>query len=342
MALLSRTAENLYWIGRYVERAENMARLLESGKRMSAIPRVADQPPPWEAILSAAGVLSNFQDEYAAVNQSNAVDHLAFSQSNPSSIHSSVAAARANARSVRTAMTIDMWEALNSFWHEILRTPVIETGRGQLLPFLERVKQYCALFRGVAESTMLQNDAYNFLRLGTFVERTDCTARLLDVEYYALTHPEEAEDSPVDTYHWAVILRATSSVRAYNWVYGGGYDLENMIDFLVFNNRSPRSLAHCIERTTEHLDRLALLYAERHDSHEICASMATDLSRNAAEEVIEGGLHEFLTRFIARNNWLSNQIARDYHFSNVVQSQEMTSDEEVKAEEDQPLSQAVS
>ncbi len=343
MALLSRTAENLYWIGRYVERAENMARLLESGKRMSAIPRVADQPPPWEAILSVAGVLHTFKEQHTELNQLNTVAHMAFSQDNPSSIYSAIAAARANARSIRTAMTIDMWEAINEFWHSLLGTGPIEPGDGRLLPFLDTVKQKCALFRGVADSTILRNDTYDFLRLGTFVERADCTARLLDVEYFALTQPEDAADSPIDTYHWAVILRATSSARAYNWVYGGGYDLENMIDFLVLNTRSPRSLAFCIENITEHLNRLARLYAERHDCHEICASIATELSQNDAEAVIESGLHEFLTRFIARNNWLSSQIGRDYHFTNMALPVDpKPEDEDLDEVSEQSLNQAMS
>lgn len=335
MALLSRTAENLYWIGRYVERAENMARLLESGKRMSAVPRQDDQPPPWEAILSAAGVLHSFRSKFSEMNQRNTVLHMVFAQDNPSSVYSTIAAARANARSIRTAMTIDMWEALNEFWHTLLATAPIEPGDGRLLPFLDSVKRNCSIFRGVVESTILRNDAYDFIRLGMYIERADCTARLLDVEHFALHHPEDSVDQPVDSYHWAVILRATSSLRAYNWVYGGGYSLENMIDFLVLNTQSPRSLAYCAEKITEHLNRLARLYAERHDSHEICASISAELSNNEAESVIENGLHEFLTRFIGRNNWLSAQIGRDYHFTNIA----LPIDPKPEDEDDETLSE---
>ena len=317
MALLSRTAENLFWIGRYVERAENMARLLETGKRMSAVPTDDEVQPEWEPVLSAAGVLHQFNAEYDTINQRNAVDFVAFSRDNPSSIVSTIAAARANARSIRTAFTIDMWEAINEFWLSIRDIEAITPGQGHLIPFLDQVKQNCALFRGVSESTALRNDGYDFLRLGMFIERADCTARILDVKYFALLDPQEEVAGSVDTYQWAVILRATSSLRSFNWVYGCGYDLDNIVDFLVLNTQSPRSLAYCIENVTRHLDRLSRLYAERHDCHEICASIQSELNSNGAEEIIQEGLHEFLTRFVARNNWLSTQIGRDYHFASM-------------------------
>lgn len=314
MALLSRTAEAIYWIGRYVERADNMARLLESGKRMSAVPQADDQPPPWEAILAAAGVFDGFRQRYAVVDQRNTVDYMTFSQENPSSIRSSISVARANARSIRTALTIDMWEALNELYHALNKMAPLEPGDGRLQPFLDLVKGQCALIRGVISSTLLRNDGFSFLCLGMFIERADCTARLLDVEYFAMV----GEGDAVDTYHWAVILRATSSLRAYNWEYGGGYDPDNMVDFLVFSTRSPRSLAFCVENITEHLNRLARLYSARHDCHEICGAIEGELVAADAASVREAGLHDFLTRFIARNNWLSTQIARDYHFMSAV------------------------
>lgn len=317
MALLSRTAESLYWVGRYVERAENMARLLDTGKRMSAIPGDSAHQSEWEPILAAAGARQNYDALYPEVSQRNVVDFVAYSPQNASSIVSCIECARDNARSMRTAFTIDMWEALNEFWLELRARPPVRPGDGGLAPFLDWVKRSCALFRGVADSTMLRNDSYDFLRLGTFIERADSTARLLDVKYYALLKPEDAVAGGVDTYQWMVVLRATSSLRAYNWVYGGGYEPVKIADFLILNAHSARSLSYCMEKTTEHLNRLARLYAQRHDAHEICASMYAELADNSIEAIFQGGLHEFLTRFIARNNWLSTQIARDYYFSSM-------------------------
>lgn len=315
MALLSRTAESLYWVGRYVERAENMARLLDTGKRMSAIPGDSAHQSEWEPILSAAGALQNYNALYPEISQRNVVEFIAYAPQNTSSIASCIGRARDNARSIRTAFTIDMWEALNEFWLELRARPPVRPGDGGLVPFLDWVKRSCALFRGVADSTMLRNDSYDFLRLGTFIERADCTARLLDVKYYALLKPEDAVAGGVDIYQWMVLLRATSSLRAYSWVYGGGYEAVNIADFLILNPHSSRSLSYCMEKTTEHLNRLARLYAERHDAHEICASIYGELTDNSIDAIFQGGLHEFLTRFIARNNWLSAQIARDYYFA---------------------------
>lgn len=339
VALLSRTAENLFWIGRYVERAENMARLLETGKRVSAVPTEHGLQPEWEPVLAAAGVLHPFQQKHDEVNQGTAVSYIAFDAGNPSSIYSSIAAARANARSIRTALTIDMWEALNEFWLNLRDLEPVEPGTGKLIPYLDWIKQNCALFRGVLDSTSLRNDIYDFIRLGTYIERADCTARILDVKYYALLDPEEKVAGGIDTYQWAVILRATSSLRAYNWIYGGGYDLKDIVDFLVLNTQSPRSLAYCIERVSEHLNRLGRLYAKWHDAHEICGTITGELSSSNAEGIIEDGLHEFLTRFIARNNWLSTQIARDYHFTSMANAQPASMAPE---EEDQSMSQAMS
>ena len=315
MALLSRTAESLYWVGRYVERAENMARLLDTGKRMSAIPGDSAHQSEWEPVLAAAGARQNYDALFPEINQRNVVEFIAYSPQNASSIVSCIERARDNARSMRTAFTIDMWEALNEFWLELRARPPVRPGDGGLAPFLDWIKRSCALFRGVADSTMLRNDSYDFLRLGTFIERADCTARLLDVKYYALLKPEDAVAGGVDIYQWMVVLRATSSLRAYSWIYGGGYEAVNIADFLILNPHSSRSLSYCMEKTTEHLNRLARLYTERHDAHEICASIYGELTDNSIDAIFQGGLHEFLTRFIARNNWLSAQIARDYYFS---------------------------
>ena len=252
MALLSRTAENLFWIGRYVERAENMARLLDTGKRMSAIPGESEHQSEWEPILAAAGARVGFDEAYSDINQGNVVDYIAYSQDNPSSIISSIGHARANARAVRTALTLDMWEALNEFWLDLRSRTPVRPGEGGLTPFLAWVKQNCALFRGVADSTLLRNDSYDFIRLGSYIERADSTARLLDVKYYALLKPEDAVAGGVDTYQWTVILRATSSLRSYNWAYGGGFDPTNIAHFLILNPHSPRSLRYSLEKTSEH------------------------------------------------------------------------------------------
>ncbi|MEM8934960.1 MAG: alpha-E domain-containing protein [Pseudomonadota bacterium] len=315
MALLSRTGESLYWIGRYVERAENMARLLDTGRRMSAVPNDADdETSEWQSVLAGAGARYAFDQSHKDVTKQNVVDFIAFSQANPSSIVSCIAQARANARAIRTALTIDMWEALNEFWLELRAKAPMRVGAGELGYFLDWVKKSCALFRGVADSSQLRDDTHNFLRLGTFVERADCTARLLDVKCYVFDDRDEPVSGSVDTFQWTVVLRATSSLRAYKWAYGGGYDRANIVEFLTLNPYTPRSLAFCVERISEHLNRLARLYAARHDSHEICASIAAELNASDVEAIFEGGLHEFLTRFIARNNWLSTQIARDYNF----------------------------
>lgn len=316
LALLSRAAENLFWIGRYVERAENIARLLDTGKRMSAIPGQRKHQPEWEPILSAAGVRPQFDQIYDVVNQQNVVHFLALSFDNPSSIISCVAAARNNARAVRTAMTFEMWEALNSFWLELKQHAKMRPGDGQLSPFLDQVKRCCALFVGVTSATILHNDTFNFLRLGHHIERADCTARILDVKYFALLAPSEEVAGSVDLFQWSVLLRATGSFRAYHWVYGGDFEPRHIADFLILNADCARSLAHCMREINDHLNRLARLYAAHHHCHELSNNLNQDVSDGDIDTIFAGGLHEFLTDFMRRNNELSNQIARDYYFTN--------------------------
>lgn len=315
MALLSRAAENLFWIGRYVERAENMARLLDAGRRMSAIPGQRDHQSEWEPILSAAGCRAQFDRTYDTVNQRNVVEFLSFSRDNASSIVSCLANARANARSVRTAMTFEMWEALNSFWLELKQRTPLKPGDGRLAPFLEDVKRACALFTGVTSSTILHNDTYNFLRLGQHIERADSTARILDVKYFALLAPSEELAGSVDLYQWAVILRATGSFRAYHWVYGADLEARNVADFLILNIDCARSLAHCVREVNEHLIRLGRLYAAHHQSHELVDTLNQDFFNADIDKIFADGLHEMITAFIVRNNALSDQIARDYYFT---------------------------
>ena len=312
--LLSRTAENVFWIGRYVERAENMARLLDAGRRMSAIPGQREHQSEWEPILSAAGCKAQFDRLYDSINQQNVVEFLAFSRENQSSIVSCIRKARDNARSVRTAMTLEMWESLNSFWLELKHRHTLSAGDGRLATYLDQIKQRCALFSGITNSTSLHNDTYNFLRLGHHIERADCTARILDVKYFALLAPSEEIAGGMDLYQWSVILRAAGVYRAYHWVYSGDLEAGHVADFLILNVDCARSLAHCVRETNQHLIRLARLYAAHHRSHELVEALHQEVSEGDINDIIASGLHEFVTAFIRKNNALATQIAHDYYF----------------------------
>lgn len=314
--MLGRSADALFWLARYVERADNLARLIDVGRRTAAVGNGAQDD--WEAILRSAGCADAFRAASGRATAAEVIGFLLHSLDSPCSIRSCIQAARNNARIVRTSLTTEMWEVLNETWLEMRSWQGAPPGTGWLRPSLEWIKRRCALFRGVTESTVLRHEGYDFLRLGTYLERADCTARILDVRHEALDLPADAlqaVEDPHARHHWIAILRATSSVRAYHWAYHSDYQPRKIVDLLVMNAYCSRSLAHCMEAASERLERLARVYARRLESHSLCRALLDELRSNDLDAVLAGSLHGYLSSFIVRNNALSNRIALDYHFA---------------------------
>ena len=218
--MLSRTADNLYWLARYVERAEYLARILDATQRLTALPLAyVGTSNEWESAVATAGCANAFFKLYDEANEENVTDFLAFSTANPSSIRSCFEVARSNARAVRTALTMEMWDAINGTWLELKRYGNGPTSREEFSRFLRWVQESSLRFDGSAYRTMLRNDAYWFSRLGVYVERADNTARILDVKYHLLLPENERVGGPLDYFQWAAILRSVSALTAYHWVY---------------------------------------------------------------------------------------------------------------------------
>jgi len=198
--MLSRTAENLYWLARYVERAEYLARTIDATLRVTALPAAyIGKTNEWDSALLTAGVSASFYEAYQEANERNVVEYLAFSPSNPSSIKNCIEAARLNSRSVRTALTSEMWDTINSAWIELGELWGKGTSsREELAKFLRFVQETSLRFDGSAYRTMLRNDTYWFSRLGLHLERADNTARILDVKYHVLLPEEEHVGGPLD------------------------------------------------------------------------------------------------------------------------------------------------
>jgi len=314
--MLSRTAENLFWLARYMERAETMARLLEVGYRMGLMPSAgAGYRNEWESLVSAAGSARGFGAKFGGeFHQRDVETWLFFDRENPSSVISCIEAARQNGRAVRTALTTEMWDALNGAYldlREIERRPRSEA----LLPELcDWTKRQGALFRGATEGTHLQNDGYDFLNLGCYLERGDNTARLLDVKYYVLLPTTDMVGGSIDTYQWTTLLRALSAYRAFHWTYGGEYSPRKIAHFLILNLACPRSLLHCLDMAGYHLDRLAKAYGRTNAAHERLNRVLGELNAAQVDDVIEEGLHEFLTRFVNQNGSLGQDVADGYLF----------------------------
>ena len=219
--MLSRTAENLYWLARYVERAEYLARTIEATLRVTALPNAyIGKTNEWDSALLTAGVSASFYQVYEEADEHNVVDYLSFAPANPSSIRNCIENARLNSRSVRTALTSEMWDTINSAWIDLQEVWGKGTKtREELTKFLRFVQETSLRFDGSAYRTMLRNDAYWFSRLGLHLERADNTARILDVKYHVLLPEEEHVGGPLDYYQWTSILRSVSALTAYHWVY---------------------------------------------------------------------------------------------------------------------------
>ena len=243
--MLSRTADNLYWLSRYAERAEFVARILDAALRLAALPSSygGGETNEWASALASAGDPDVFKPLYASVTEATVCDFLAFSPHNPSSIRSCIETARENARSVRTALTTEMWDAINGAWLELRNYEGRDLNRDEFTRFLDWVKGVSLAFDGSAYRTMLRNDAYWFSRLGVHLERADNTARLLDVKYHLLLPPGERVGGQLDYFQWTTLLREVSALTAYRWVYRESVRPWLVADLLVLNRQMPRSLA---------------------------------------------------------------------------------------------------
>jgi uncharacterized alpha-E superfamily protein len=311
--MLSRTADNLYWLSRYVERAEYLARILEATHRVATLPvAYAGSTNEWESALSTAGCAAAFFSAYNHANEENVTEFLAFSTANPSSIRQCFEIARTNARAVRTALTVEMWDAINGAWLEINGFGAATRNRDEIARFLRLVQESSLRFDGSAYRTMLRNDAYWFTRLGVYIERADNTARILDVKYHLLLPAHEHVGGPLDYYQWATMLRSVSALTAYHWVYRESLKPWLIADLLILNDQMPRSLASCYGNLARNLDQIARAYGRQGPAQRQARSVRARLENSRMEEIFQSGLHEFIADFVADNNRLGATIAQQY------------------------------
>lgn len=314
MSMLARVAANLFWIGRYIERAENTARLLDMGRRMAALPSTNGNENEWESILASSGSDFLFPESADNNSQSDVVFHLALSKDNPSSIYSCLKAARENMRSTREGISVDSWRAMNDQWLSFKDISSRLITGGSLADTIEQIKYGCMMVVGAFESTLLRDATYDFLKLGTFTERADCTARILDVKYFSLLPPEEAFEGSVDTLQWQTILEATSTRRLFRRLYGTDLRAATVIELLVQNQQCVRSLAFCFHAQRHHIRHVCDMYGVTANADRRANQLFTSVTADDAEKIIQGGLHEYLGECIRANNALADEIARDFHF----------------------------
>lgn len=319
--MLSRTADNLFWLARYMERADNVARLLQVAERMSNIgPSGSGAQLPegvagseWRSAIIAAGCEDMFFEKYAEATAENVADYLVRDADNPSSILSCLATARHNARSVRTALTADMWDAINSTWLQLRELPLDVTSPERLGRLLDWTKERTELFHGAYANTMLRTEGFQFTRLGHFLERADNTARILDVKYYVLLPSTEAVGGVLDYYQWTALLRVVSALRAYHVVYPGRIVPWNVAELMILRRELPRSLLFCYDQIETALVQIAQEYGEpTGEAHRMAGALHANLRYGRMSDIFQTGLHEFLTDIIEQTTQLGEQITRQY------------------------------
>jgi uncharacterized alpha-E superfamily protein len=311
--MLSRTADSLYWLSRYTERADFVARILDATMRLASLPAgYAGERNEWESALAAAADPSEFRRLYDVCNESTVRDFLAFSPNNPSSIRNCIDVARDNARAVRTALTVEMWDAINGAWIELRRMKSQDMSREEFARFVEWVKSLALTFDGSAYRTMLRNDAFWFTRIGLSLERADNTARILDVKHHVLLPKTERVGGSLDYFQWTTILREVSALTAYHWVYRESVKPRLVADLLILNRQLPRSLANCYEVLVRHLDLIAGAYGRRGASQRQASSTLARLTETRIDTIFDQGLHDFIEEFVAENNRLGDAVTEQY------------------------------
>jgi len=309
--MLSRTADSLYWMARYIERAENMARVADVAYRMDLMRPIEQDPASlWQPALEAAGDPVGFAERYGTVNMENAVAYLSLDRDNPTSIWRCLRAARENARAQRGSITTEMWEALNATWLEIATLSREQLFSGGVREFFDRVKLQSHLFRGVTYGTMLHDEAFLFVRLGTFVERADDTARLLDTKYHVLLTDPKAVGGAMDYYQWGALLRSVSAFRAYHRIYRDVVTPWRVAELLVLRHDMPRSMHACFDEITQVLDKLA--GGQGSDARRLAGAMHAQLHFGRMDDIFKAGLHEFLVEFVRQTGVLGAHIERDF------------------------------
>ncbi|MES2878851.1 MAG: alpha-E domain-containing protein [Pseudomonadota bacterium] len=313
--MLSRTADHLFWMSRYTERAENTARMLDVNYQTSLLPQSdAVALVGWQGLLSISELLPTYKEKHGDINVRDVMDFMVKDESNPSSIVSCLGAARENARAVRGTLTTEVWETQNTTWLEVKR--MIKSGEFERDPgqFFEWVKFRSHLSRGVTVGTMLMDEALYFMRLGTFLERADNTARLVDVKFHAVQGDfigaANEKDQEYDFYHWSAILRSVSGFEVYRKVYRDVIKPERVAELLILRPDMPRSLHASLNEVVNNLAMVA--NDQSGETHRRAGKLCAELKYGRIDEILATGLHAYLTQFLDRVNDLGIHISRDF------------------------------
>ncbi|MES2536593.1 MAG: alpha-E domain-containing protein [Pseudomonadota bacterium] len=314
--MLSRTADHLFWMARYTERAENTARMLDVNVQTALLPQsAAAAAKDWRAMLGISELETAFDEKYGTLTPKDVLDFMVRDRGNPSSIASCLTGARENARAVRGTLTTEVWETLNITWldmQSMLKDGILERDPST---FFEWVKYRSHLSRGVTSGTMLKDEAFYFVRLGTFLERADNTARILDVKFHGAKHSAHGDqrlgqEPQIDFYYWAAILRSVSAFEVYRKVYRNVITPARVAELLILRADMPRSLLACMEEVVANLEQVRNDASA--DTQRLAGKLHAELQFGRIDDILAEGLHDYLTEFFERIFELGNRVSRDF------------------------------
>jgi len=312
--MLGRTANGLFWMLRYLERAENTARLLEAGLRMALTRDLVTAEEEWRSVIATSGQQALFEASHEGYDGMSAWNFILRDKANPANVREMFGAVRSNARLARTNISSEVWEAVNESWMQLeskLARPISQSAVGDVLATIKRA---ATSVHGALDGSMLRDEAYHFARAGTYIERAESTARILDMKYFLLLPSLSYVGTSVDSGQWDQVLRSVAGVRAYSWLNAGQIDARSIVQFLVLDDRFPRSLAFCRSALRDNLTSLARMHGSEGDCHEIMRAADVHIAEMTVERIFDQGLHEFLVDYMARNAAIADAIAEDYRF----------------------------
>lgn len=312
--MLGKTANALFWMFRYLERVENTARLLDAGVRMALTRDLVSAEEEWRSVIHTAGFRAAYEARHGTYTGIQAWNFLLRDRDNPGNVLAMMGRVRSNARTARNAISRELWEVVNESWMQISELLSRPVGQGSVGEVVAMVRRAGTLAHGAMAGSMLRDAGYNFAQAGTFIERADNTARILDMKYYLLLPSLQYVGSSLDAGQWDTVLRSVSGDRAYRWLHAGVADARGIVEFLVLDHRFPRSIAYCHSLLRDNLASLARIHGAEGASHQLMRESDTRLADLTIEQVFDQGLHEFLTGFMNCNAAIASAIAEDYRF----------------------------
>ncbi|MFO6448442.1 alpha-E domain-containing protein [Erythrobacter sp. NE805] len=312
--MLGRTANGLFWMFRYLERAENTARLLEAALRMALTRDLVTAEAEWRSVIATLGLTEAYRAAHDGYDGVAVWNFVLRGSGNPGNVRAMFGAVRANARAARINISSDVWEAVNENWMRIDRLLARPVGQGAVGEVLAAIRRAGTQVHGAFDGSILRDEGYHFSRAGTFIERADSSARILDMKYFLLLPSLSYVGSSLDTGQWEQVLRSVAGARAYSWLNAGQIEARGIVEFVVLDERFPRSLAFCRSALRGCLGALARAHGGEGRAVALSREADTRISNLTVDQIFEQGLHEFLVDFLARNNAIAQAIAEDYRF----------------------------